>query len=247
MKYTTLLVEDCGGFVSEVKMHLKTNLSHDKFVCILAKSFPDCRAMINMYLEELNCICIRVNDPNNTVWELVKELRCRSTARIYVWFPSVPEDEAMWIYHFGADALFYNDSVLHMVEQIKADYRRQTVYMKLNAQESNFHKRKQPKTLYIQGFKINPHNGSVTRGDVNISLTVREFDMLYYLASRPGIVCTEIDILCNVWGYDYPLGSDLSCRISRLRKKIEENPHDPKYIITKRGRGYYMQSDKLDD
>jgi DNA-binding response OmpR family regulator len=72
-----------------------------------------------------------------------------------------------------------------------------------------------------------------------IELTKQEFDLLYKLASRPGIVFSRSALLQNVWTDDtYVTERTVDTVVSRLRRKIEQDPHDPELILTAWGVGY---------
>ena len=77
------------------------------------------------------------------------------------------------------------------------------------------------------------------RGEV-INLTLREFELLTFLATQTPIFTRE-NLLEKVWGYEY-FGDvrAVDVTIRRLREKIEDDPSKPKYIVTKRGVGYYF-------
>lgn len=78
------------------------------------------------------------------------------------------------------------------------------------------------------------------RGEV-IDLTLREFEMLKFLALQPGQVVTREDLLQKVWGYEY-FGDirTVDVTVRRIREKIERDTRNPKILITKRGIGYYI-------
>ena len=80
----------------------------------------------------------------------------------------------------------------------------------------------------------------VKKGKI-IDLTMKEFEVIKLLATHAGQVFTREQILKNVWGYDY-YGDvrSVDVTIRRIREKIEDNTSEPKYIITKRGIGYYV-------
>ena len=80
------------------------------------------------------------------------------------------------------------------------------------------------------------------RGKV-IDLTLREFEVLRYLANQPGQVVTREVLLEKVWGYEY-YGDirTVDVTIRRIREKIENDTSSPKILITKRGVGYYLSS-----
>ena len=86
---------------------------------------------------------------------------------------------------------------------------------------------------------INPKSRSVIRMGEEISLTPKEFDILYFLAENKGEVFTKEQIYKAVWSEDYLLDdSNIMAFIRKLRKKIEPNPDEPKYILTIWGIGY---------
>ena len=80
------------------------------------------------------------------------------------------------------------------------------------------------------------------RGTV-IDLTIREFEVLKYLANQPGQVVTRETLLEKVWGYEY-YGDirTVDVTVRRIREKIEKDTSSPKILITKRGVGYYIAS-----
>lgn len=79
----------------------------------------------------------------------------------------------------------------------------------------------------------------VQRRGEEVSLTALEFDLLSALASRPGLVFTRRQLLERIWGETY-FGSDhvVDVHVANLRKKIEEDPANPRYVQTVRGVGY---------
>lgn len=80
------------------------------------------------------------------------------------------------------------------------------------------------------------------RGEI-IDLTLREFEVLKFLASQPEQVVTRETLLEKVWGYEY-FGDirTVDVTVRRIREKIEKDTSIPKILITKRGVGYYIAS-----
>ena len=80
------------------------------------------------------------------------------------------------------------------------------------------------------------------RGKI-IDLTVREFEVLKFLASQAGQVITREVLLEKVWGYEY-YGDirTVDVTVRRIRGKIEKDTANPKILITKRGVGYYIKT-----
>lgn len=81
----------------------------------------------------------------------------------------------------------------------------------------------------------------IVRGKSVNDLTRREFEVLKYLAQKPGQVISREDLLEKVWGYEY-YGDirTVDVTVRRIREKIEKNTANPKILITKRGIGYYI-------
>ena len=82
---------------------------------------------------------------------------------------------------------------------------------------------------------------SVSRNGHEIELTQREYELIKYLAENPGKVRSREELMSAVWQYDY--FGDLRAvdvAVRRLREKVEDNPSEPQYVITKRGAGYYF-------
>ncbi|MCI9016994.1 MAG: response regulator transcription factor [Clostridia bacterium] len=82
------------------------------------------------------------------------------------------------------------------------------------------------------------------KGEI-VDLTLREFEVLKYLANQPGQVITREILLEKVWGYEY-YGDirTVDVTVRRIREKIEKDTSAPKILITKRGVGYYIASNK---
>ena len=93
--------------------------------------------------------------------------------------------------------------------------------------------------LRCQDLVINTASRQVFLSGTEVSLTPKEYDILYYLASHKGEVFTKEQIYNAVWGTDYLMDdSNVMAFIRKLRKKIEPAPDAPKYIITVWGIGY---------
>ena len=82
------------------------------------------------------------------------------------------------------------------------------------------------------------------KGTQEIHLTHREFDLLHYLAERPGAVVQRDELLREVWGFpEAPSTRATDHAVVRIRKKIESDPSRPKYVHTVHGDGYCLTSD----
>lgn len=81
-----------------------------------------------------------------------------------------------------------------------------------------------------------------TRGGEPVPLTRREYELLDFLAGKPGIAYTAEELFRRVWGKEYGDLSTVAVHIQRLRRKIEENTASPHYILTVPGLGYRFET-----
>jgi DNA-binding response OmpR family regulator len=80
-----------------------------------------------------------------------------------------------------------------------------------------------------------------SKGGVPLELSPREFRLLGYLLERRGEVVSREELLDAVWGYDsIPFTRTVDTHVAKLRKKIEDDPADPRYIITVHRLGYKL-------
>jgi two-component system, OmpR family, response regulator MtrA len=93
--------------------------------------------------------------------------------------------------------------------------------------------------LRIGDLTLDVAGHEVCRGETRINLTPLEFELLLALASRPQQVFTREMLLEQVWGYHYKADTRLvNVHVQRLRAKIEDDPDNPKIVMTVRGVGY---------
>ena len=88
---------------------------------------------------------------------------------------------------------------------------------------------------------IDMNRYEVRKNGEALELTLREFELLKYLAERENKVFSREQLLEEVWGYEY-YGDirTVDVTVRRLREKLEDDSSEPKYIMTKRGIGYYF-------
>ena len=97
--------------------------------------------------------------------------------------------------------------------------------------------------VQLGGLQMDVNKRQVHVGGKRIRLTGIEFDLLQLLVSRSGESIPRADILNEIWGYTPSRHSDLrvvDVHVSRLRSKLEDDPGNPEYIHTDRGRGYFF-------
>lgn len=91
----------------------------------------------------------------------------------------------------------------------------------------------------VGGLTLDPQSFEVKRGSQSLSLTPLEFKLLHTLAEKPRQVFSREMLLELVWGYQYKADTRLvNVHVQRLRSKVEEDPENPKIVMTVRGHGY---------
>ncbi len=86
------------------------------------------------------------------------------------------------------------------------------------------------------------HRGAIVEGR-EVSLTLKEYDLLETFVLNPGKVYSREDLLREIWGEDFPGGiRTVDVHVRRIREKLEDNPADPKNILTRWGVGYYYKA-----
>jgi DNA-binding response OmpR family regulator len=99
----------------------------------------------------------------------------------------------------------------------------------------------EPSTLAFGDVEVSPEEGTVRRDGTEVHCTRTEFRLLCELAANPGKVLSREQLLDRVWGYDYfGDGRLVDVHVRRLRTKIEQDPANPRHILTVRGMGYKL-------
>ena len=132
-------------------------------------------------------------------------------------------------------------SVRELIARVKANLRK-VENLSTPRVENDYAKKKDNKII-VNDLELDLDKFEVKiRGEI-IDLTVREFEVIKFLASQPGQVVTRETLLEKVWGYEY-YGDirTVDVTVRRIREKIEKDTSSPKILITKRGVGYYIAS-----
>ena len=126
-------------------------------------------------------------------------------------------------------------SVAQVLARIKANLRRTKQYSLSGASKQ------EQEWLSCGTLKLNPAEYTVLKNGCMVELTSKEFDILKLLLQNPKRVYTKEQIYSIVWNDAY-LGDEnaVNVHISRLRNKIEDNPREPKYVVTVWGIGYKL-------
>ena len=124
-------------------------------------------------------------------------------------------------------------SMRELIARVGANIRRSAMISASSAETS----------MPVSGdLSINTDSHQVYRAGKAIDLTQREYELLTFLASHPNKVYSRVDLMEQVWNYGY-VGDDVrtvDVTVRRLREKIEKDPANPTYILTRRGAGYYF-------
>jgi two-component system response regulator RegX3 len=100
-----------------------------------------------------------------------------------------------------------------------------------------------PQVLTSGPVRMDVERHVVTVGGEDVSLPLKEFDLLEYLLRNVGRVLTRGQLIDRVWGADYVGDTKtLDVHVKRLRSKIEPDPGDPRYLVTVRGLGYKFEA-----
>jgi two-component system response regulator VicR len=132
-------------------------------------------------------------------------------------------------------------SVRELMARIKANLRKVEVASVLDVSENQGEK--SSNKIVVGDLSLDLDKFEVKVKDEVVDLTLREFEVLKYLANQPGQVITREVLLEKVWGYEY-YGDirTVDVTVRRIREKIEKDTSAPKILITKRGVGYYIAS-----
>ena len=95
--------------------------------------------------------------------------------------------------------------------------------------------------IVIRALRIDLSRHTVSKNGVELDLTQREYELIRFLAQTPGKIVSRQELMSEVWQYEY--FGDLRAvdvAVRRLREKLEDDPANPDYVLTKRGVGYYL-------
>ena len=141
-------------------------------------------------------------------------------------------DKLMGFDHGADDYITKPFNILELKARIRALLRR----------AGNTEKKAAGNTLSAGNILLDLDARNAYRGDQLIDLTAKEFDVIEFLMRSPNRVYSREALLDTIWAYEYR--SDIrtvDVHIRRLREKLEENPAEPKHIMTKWGVGYYFK------
>ncbi|MRH44380.1 response regulator [Aquibacillus halophilus] len=213
---------------------LKFNLEKEGYQVICAYDGDEAVRLTDQ--ENPDLLLLDIMLPNKDGNEVCREVRKTHNMPIIMITAKDSEIDKVLGLELGADDYVTKPfSNREVIARVKANLRRQQ-----HVPEDNT---KANKDIKIGSLVIHPDAYTVSRDGKQIELTHREFELLHYLARHIGQVMTREHLLETVWGYDY-YGDvrTVDVTVRRLREKIEENPSNPLWIVTRRGVGYYLRN-----
>jgi len=221
-----LVVEDDREIAGLVKLHLEdtgcdVELAHDGVTGLQ-------RALDETY----SLVILDLMLPNLDGMELCRRLRAQAdyTPILMLTARSSEVDRVVGLELGADDYLTKPFSIRELLARIKALFRRM---------EALSVPREGQGPLEVAGLSIDVEGRRVLVSGRPVDLTAKEFDLLVQFARNPGRVYTRTQLLDTVWGYGHDsYQHTVNSHINRLRAKIEDDPSQPRYILTVWGVGY---------
>ncbi len=221
-----LIIEDERAIADIISFNLK----RDGFEVLEAYDGPS--GLKTALTCDADLILLDVMLPGMDGFEVLSQIRKSSDVPVIMVTAREEERDKILGLETGADDYITKPfSVKEMIARIHANIRRvsRTRQEPVAEQEA------------FGPFSIDRDLQEVFRFGKALELTQREYELMLYFLSAQGKVVSREELMEKVWGYDYYgdlRAVDVAMR--RLREKIEDDPANPQYIITKRGAGYYM-------
>lgn len=183
-------------------------------------------------------ILLDVMLPKIDGFEICRRVRSRLETPIIMLTAREEENDKILGLDLGADDYMTKPfSLGELTSRIRANIRRFSGETVVKQQED-----KESAILHVEDLEIDTDSYTVKKNGKEISLSKQQYELLCFLAKNRGKKFRQDALLEAVWGYDDYYGDirTVDVTIARLRKQIEENPSEPKYIKNKRGMGYYI-------
>lgn len=220
-----LVVDDEKPIVDIIKFNL------EKEGYKITTSYDGEDALNKIKNENFDMILLDVMLPKMDGFTVCKKVREFSEVPIIMITAKADEVDKVLGLELGADDYITKPfGIRELIARIRANLRR-------TSQQSN----SDGKVLKAGKLTLNPETFEVKKDGQVIELTVREYELLKFLMSQKGQVFSREELLEKVWDYEY-YGDvrTVDVTVRRLREKIEDNPSEPVFILTKRGIGYYF-------
>ncbi len=232
MNAKVLVVDDEQPIADILKFHLEKE--NYQVLC----AFDGVTALELAQKEKPDLILLDIMLPGKDGMEVCREIRQKSQVPIIMLTAKHSEIDKVLGLEMGADDYVTKPfSARELLARVKANIRR---HMNANAPDSQSTQGIRVDRLYID---INLY--VLYKDKQTVDLTHREFELLLYLAKNIGKVLTREHLLEVVWGTaEYGDVRTVDVTIRRLREKIEDNPSEPEFIMTRRGMGYTLRDPK---
>ncbi len=172
--------------------------------------------------------------PKKDGFQVLKEIRSKKQTPVIMLTAKEEEVDKVLGLELGADDYVVKPfSMRELMARVKANLRRRDF--------SNSNNNSNGDLIEVNGLEVDMVKYEVRKNGKVIELTLREFELLKFLASSTEQVFSREQLLEEVWGYEY-YGDirTVDVTVRRLREKIEDTNGEFKYILTKRGVGYYF-------
>lgn len=182
--------------------------------------------------QKFDLIILDIMMPKLDGFSVLREIRKTSQTPVIMLTAKQEEVDKVLGLELGADDYVVKPfSIRELTARIKAILRRNGLESEAKGQN----------TIKIKDLTLDLDKYSLQKDGKDINLTLREYELLKYLIERKGQVISREELLSEVWDYEY-YGDirTVDVTIRRLREKIEDKGKDYKYILTKRGVGYYF-------
>ncbi len=212
---------------------LKFNLQKEGFETIEAY---DGATGLQLAMEKNpDLILLDVMLPEMDGFTVCKEIRVKSQVPIILLTAREEEVDKVLGLELGADDYITKPySVRELLARIKANLRRTKKSQPITSADN-------ADVMTFGRLSIDTERFEVQKDGKPVEITVREFELLKFLASQPDKIFSREKLLEKVWKYEYY--GDLrtvDVTVRRLREKLEDNPGEPDFVVTKRGIGYYF-------
>ena len=228
---TVLIIEDEKNIVDI----LRFNLQREGYQTSEAYDGED--GLNKARTEDPDLILLDVMLPKMNGFDVCRTLRAGGSS-VPVIILTAREEEADKVFglEIGADDYITKPfSMRELLARVSANIRRTAMSAAAATASSS--------AMPVAGdLSINTDSHQVFRAGKAIDLTQREYELLTFLASHPNKVYSRVALMEQVWNYGY-VGDDVrtvDVTVRRLREKIEADPANPAYILTRRGAGYYF-------
>jgi two-component system response regulator VicR len=226
-----ILVVDDEKSISDI---IKFNLLKDGYDVEVAEDGDE--ALKKVYLIQPDLILLDVMLPKLDGFQVCRKIRETFNTPIIMLTAKEEEVDKVLGLELGADDYITKPfGMRELLARVKANIRRVDID---NSDTSSV------KSVQIESgnLTIDLERYEVKKDDEIIELTLREYELLKFLATQENQIFTREQLLKDVWGYEY-FGDirTVDVTIRRLREKIEDDSSSPKFIMTKRGVGYYFR------